>query len=147
MESSENNKVWMSAASYELFSNCVQTLIDYDQYKYSLLNDPTIASDCDTFDKRVEPTSTQDILIALRMHPSSGDHGMSLFDELVYTTFFFLDKDKDKEGGLNQIEPVLRDAKVHLRSISDYTTTSIRKTIINKHQNKTFNKIELSSMP
>jgi len=87
-ESYENNKVLLSADSYLELFNCVQTLMDDDEYKYNLLNDPTFASSCDTFDKRVEPTSTQDILVALRMHPSSSDHGMCLFDELVYTSFF-----------------------------------------------------------
>jgi len=61
--------------------------MDYDEYKYSLLNDPTFARSFETFDERVEPTTTQDILVALRIHPSSGHHGMSLFDELVYTSF------------------------------------------------------------
>jgi len=83
MVSYDNNKVWMSADSYEDFSSCVQTLLDYDEYKYNLLNDPAFARRCATFEKRVKPTSTQDILVALRMHPSSGEHGMSLFDELV----------------------------------------------------------------
>ena len=32
----ENNKVWMSADSYEEFSNCVQTLIVYEEHKYGL---------------------------------------------------------------------------------------------------------------
>ena len=83
---------------------------------------PTFARRYDTFDKRVKPTSTQDILVALIMHPSSGDQGMSLFDELVYTSLFL--EEEEVEGGLNQIQPVLRDAKAHLQSISDYTTTS-----------------------
>jgi len=42
-----------------------------------------LPSRCATFDERVEPSSTQDILVALRMHPSSGDHGISLFDKSV----------------------------------------------------------------
>jgi len=73
--------------------------MDYDEYKYNLLNDPTFASCCNTFDKRVETTSTQDILVALRMHPSSGDHGISLFDKLIYT-FLFSDYQEEKEEGV-----------------------------------------------
>jgi len=66
------------------------------------------------------------------MHPSSGDHGMSLIDELVYTSFF--SNYQEEEGDVNQIQPVMRDAVVHLQSISDYATTSaIGKSTTNNH--------------
>jgi len=73
-----------------------------------------------------EPRSTQNTLVALRMHPSSGEYGMSLFDELVYTSLIsdYQEEEEEEEGGLNQIQPVLRDTAVHLQSISDSTTTS-----------------------
>jgi len=124
MEKYENNKVRMSADSYAEFYNCVETLLEFDEYKYNLLNDPVFASRCDTFDSRVEPRSIQDILVALRMHPSSGDHGMSLFDKLIYTSLFSDYQEEEEEEGLNQIQPVLRDATVHLQFISDYITAS-----------------------
>ena len=126
----ENNKVLLNANSYAELVHCVQTLLDYDEYKYNLLKDPTFARSCDTFDTRVEPTSTQDILVALIMHPSSGKHGMSLFDELVYTSFY--SDYFEEEGEINQIQPVMKDAVVHLHSISNYTNTSaIGKTTTN----------------
>ena len=107
------------------------------------LNDPTFVTSCDTFDTRVEPTTTQDILVALIMHPSSGDHGMSLFDELVYTSLFW--EVEEVEGGLNQIQPALRDAKVHLQSISDYTTTSPIGTATTNNNLKSNMKTELTN--
>jgi len=61
--------------------------MEYDEYKYNLLNDPNFLRSSNTFDSRVEPTLTQDIFVALIMHPFSGDRGMSLFDELVYTSY------------------------------------------------------------
>jgi len=47
-----------------------------------------------------------------------------LFDEIVYNFFFSYYQEEEEEGKVNQIQPVMRDAVVHLQSVSDYATTS-----------------------
>jgi len=49
----------------------------------------------------VEPTSALNILAAMRMHPSSGEYGMSLFDEIVNS--FFISDYQEQEGHENKI--------------------------------------------
>ena len=120
----DNNKVSLSDDSYEELFNSVQTLMEYDVYKYNLLNNPNFLRRCNTFNSRDEPTSTQDILVALIMHPLSGGRGISLFDELVYTSYLSEYHEEVEEGELNQIQPILKDAVIHLQSISAFTTTS-----------------------
>jgi len=58
------------------------------------------------------------------MHPFSGDRGMYLFDELVYTSYLSDNNEERGEGEKNQIQPIMRDAVIHLQFISAYTTTS-----------------------
>jgi len=88
----------------------------------------------------VESTSTQDIFVVLIMPPFSGDRGMSLFDELVYTSCFSDYNEEEEEGeGLNQIQSILRDAAIYLQSITAYTTTcstgnNTAKSNLNKKQ-------------
>jgi len=68
--------------------------MDYDEYKYDLIHDQVFVRSCEAFDSRVEPTSIQDILAALRMHPSSGEYRMVLFDEAVYSFFSLTNKSR-----------------------------------------------------
>jgi len=72
MESYDSNKVMHGADRYEELFKGVQTLKDYDDFNNTLLDDPIFVQSCEAFDSRVEPTSAQDIMAALSLHPSSG---------------------------------------------------------------------------
>jgi len=85
MESFENDKVLLKADGYADLFICVQTLIHYDEYKYTLLNDPTFVRSWKTFDSRVDHTSSNAILVVLIVHPSLGAYIMFLFDVIVYS--------------------------------------------------------------
>jgi len=80
-------KVLLSAGSHEELYKGVQALREYDDFKYTLLNDAIFVRSCEALESRVEPTSAQDIMAALRLHPSSGAYGMSLFDEIICYSF------------------------------------------------------------
>ena len=105
MERHEENEVQQSSASYMELFICVQTLMDYDEYKYDLIHDQVFVRSCEAFDSRVEPTSTQDIFAALIMHPSSGEYGMVLFDEAVYS--FFNSDYQEQEGHEQKIQEAM----------------------------------------
>ena len=108
MERHEENEVQQSADSYMKLFICVQTLMDYDEYKYDLIHDQVFVRSCEAFDSRVEPTSSQDIFAALIMHPSSGDSGMVLFDEAVYS--FFISDYQEQEEYEQKIQEAIRVA-------------------------------------
>ena len=122
MERHEENEVQQSAASHMELFICVQTLMDYDEYKYDLIHDDQVfVRSCEAFDSRLEPTLSQDIFAALIMHPSSGDSGMVLFDEAVYS--FFISDYEEQEEYEQKVQEAIRVAVEHLHCISDYNIT------------------------
>jgi len=79
------------------------------------------------------------------MHPSSGEYGLSLFDEVIYSYFIF--DNQEQEGNENRIQGAMRQAVDHPQYISDYNITSaIATTTKNNHNNLSKNK-PLTNMP
>jgi len=118
IESYVSNKVMHSAGSYEDIFNGVQTMKEYDDFKYNLLNDPIFVRSCEAFDKRVEPTSAQDIMATLRLHPDSSSYGMSMFDEIVY--YSFISDYREQEKNENRFQEPKGVAIGHFHSMSVY---------------------------
>jgi len=92
--------------------------VDYDDYKYTLVNDPIFGWSCEPFDSRLEPKLFEEIIAALRVHPSSGAYGMFLFDVIFY--FYYISDYREKEKHKNQVQEAMRDAIAYFQSIFDY---------------------------
>jgi len=136
MERHEENEAQQSSDSYADLFVCVQTLMNYDEYKYDLIHDQVFVRSRKTFDSWVWPTSTQDILAALRMHPSSGEYGMVLF----------ISDYQKQEGREKKIQEAMRVSVDHLQIISEYIITPHIETTTTKNYNTSTTNEELINL-